>query len=113
MPRAAGGKADVDATGNFLAQTAVGGVLQGVTPVALSLPGYARTVNASRELVTKERAFRPVLVYVTSTALWPLVILWLAGALLLAAAHRVPIAGAYRRVAERLAKRPEGGEAGP
>ncbi|MCC6554421.1 MAG: hypothetical protein IT372_15695, partial [Polyangiaceae bacterium] len=93
--------------GNYLAQNAQGGVLQGVTPVALSLPSYARAVHVSREIVTRDRPFRPTLVYLTSTATWPLALLWLAGAALLAAAHRASIAAVYRRAAERLARRPE------
>ncbi|WP_234022710.1 hypothetical protein [Sorangium cellulosum] len=84
-----------------------GAVLEGVTPVALSLPSAARSLHVSRELVTRERAFRPVLVYTTASALAPLVLLWLAGAALLLAAHRAPLAEIYRRAAVRLARRPE------
>ncbi|WP_437586428.1 hypothetical protein [Sorangium sp. So ce1000] len=84
-----------------------GAVLEGVTPVALSLPDYERAVQARRELVTRERAFRPVLVYTTSSALVPLVLLWLAGATVLLAAHRAPLTALYRRAAARLARRPE------
>ena len=51
-----------DATGNWVAQTVVGGVIEGVTPVALNLPGYVRSVSASRELVTRDRPFSPVLI---------------------------------------------------
>ena len=84
-----------------------GAVLEGVTPVALSLPDYERAVQARRELVTRERAFRPVLVYTTSSALVPLVLLWLAGVTVLLAAHRAPLTALYRRAAARLARRPE------
>ncbi|WP_441292318.1 hypothetical protein ACSRUE_19690 [Sorangium sp. KYC3313] len=84
-----------------------GAVLEGVTPVALSLPDYERALRARRELVTRERAFRPVLVYTTSSALVPLVLLWLAGVTVLLAAHRAPLTALYRRAAARLARRPE------
>lgn len=63
--------------GNAVAQMAVGGVIEGVTPVALTLPSYARTVSASRELVTRDRPFQPVLFYVTEWTLVPLGVLWL------------------------------------
>ncbi|WP_437721308.1 hypothetical protein [Sorangium sp. So ce861] len=84
-----------------------GAVLEGVTPVALSLPDYERAVKASRELVTRDRAFRPVLVYTTSSALVPLALLWLAGATVLLAAHRAPLTELYQRAAARLSRRPE------
>jgi hypothetical protein len=99
-----------DATGNFVAQAAVGGVLEGVTPVALNLPSYARSMEATRELVARERPFRPVLFYVTDWALWPLVLLWLGGALALLLAHRGPFAEASRWVRERVLR--EGATAG-
>lgn len=84
-----------------------GAVLEGVTPVALALPSYARSLHVSRELVTEERAFRPVLVYTTSSALVPLALLWLAGVVVLLAAHRAPLTEIYRRASARLARRPE------
>lgn len=96
-----------DVTGNWLAQTAVGGVLEGVTPVALTLPSYARTVGATRELVTRERPFRPTLYYVTALTLWPLGLLWLAAAALLVRAHRESIAAASRWIRARVQRGPE------
>ncbi|KYF70663.1 hypothetical protein BE11_32780 [Sorangium cellulosum] len=86
-----------------------GAVLEGVTPVALGLPSYARNLHVSRELVTKDRAFRPVLVYTTTSALVPLALLWLAGVVVLLAAHRAPLTEIYRRASARLARRPEDG----
>lgn len=56
------------------------GMLDGVRPVALSMPGYARTASASRQLVTPSRAFRPVVYYVTDGGLALLGLLWLASA---------------------------------
>jgi hypothetical protein len=95
-----------DATGNYNEQLATGGVLEGVTPVALSMPTYVHGLDASRELVTRDRPFRPALYYVTDRALWPLALLWLAGALVLAAAHRAPFLDMVRRARERLAHEP-------
>ncbi len=54
-----------------------GAAVQGVTPVALPLPSYDRAVSVSRELVTKDRPLEPTLIYVTRTALWPLLALWI------------------------------------
>jgi hypothetical protein len=54
------------------------GVLDGVRPVALSMPGYTHTAYASRQLVTPSRAFTPVVWYVTDTALALLALLWVA-----------------------------------
>jgi hypothetical protein len=101
-PAAAEEKRARDGTGNWRAQNAVGGVLEGVTPVALNLPSSARSVHASRELVTRERPFRPVLIYVTSLSLWPLGLVWLAGAIALFLAHRGPFGEAARWVRVRL-----------
>ena len=102
-----------EVTGNWLAQTATGGVLEGVTPVALTLPSYVRTVESSRELVTRERPFRPTLYYVTSLTLWPLGLLWLAAAALVLRAHREPIAAVSRRMRARLQRGPEAAPAEP
>jgi hypothetical protein len=95
-----------DATGNWVAQTAEGGVLQGVTPVALTLPRFTRSVDASRELVTRDRPFLPVLYYVTDLALLPLELLWLAGAIALLLAHRGPFGDAYGWARTRLLREP-------
>ncbi|AUX24646.1 hypothetical protein SOCEGT47_051850 [Sorangium cellulosum] len=106
---AASRSADVKPSSKATSALAPGGaVLEGVTPVALSLPSYARSLHVRRELVTRDRAFRPVLVYATSSALLPLGLLWLAGAALLFAAHRAPLAELYRRAAERVARKPDG-----
>ncbi|RME22891.1 MAG: hypothetical protein D6806_12235 [Deltaproteobacteria bacterium] len=52
--------------------------VKGVVPVAMPMPSYARTVTLRRELVTPERPLEPLLVYVTTTSLYPLLALWLA-----------------------------------
>jgi hypothetical protein len=66
--------------GAFASQLAHAGVLDGVRPVALSMPGYAHGAYASRQLVTPSRGFTPVLWYVTDTGLALLALLWLASA---------------------------------
>lgn len=51
--------------------------VKGVTPVALPMPSYDRSVNVSRELVTKDRPLAPTLLYLTRNALWPLLVIWI------------------------------------
>lgn len=102
-----GGDKDAEKTGNYLAQVATGGVLEGVTPVALSMPSYARSLYVSRELVTRERAFRPVLVYATEWALGPLALLWLMAVAVVLAEHRAQLTAVYRRAAEWLMRKPD------
>jgi len=66
--------------GDFASQLAHAGVLDGVRPVALSMPGYTHSAEAKRQLVTPSRGFTPVLWYVTDTGLALLALLWLASA---------------------------------
>jgi hypothetical protein len=87
-----------------LQQLGAGGILQGVTPVALTLPSYRHSMYASRELVTRERAFRPTLYYVTEWALLPFGVVWIGGALAVILAHRRRIGATYQRIRERLAR---------
>ena len=77
-----------------------------MTPVVLALPSYAKSVHASRELVTQERAFRPVLVYLTDWGLAPFGVLWLLGAALVVRSQRDRFRGVYERVRARLATEP-------
>ena len=90
--------------GNFMAQDAAGGVLEGVTPVALTLPQYERSVYATRELVTRERPFRPVLLYATAWAAWPLGLGWLACIVALIRLDRTALLALSARVRARLAR---------
>ena len=90
--------------GNFMAQDAAGGVLEGVTPVALTLPQYERSVYATRELVTRERPFRPVLVYATAWMAWPLGLGWFLCVLALLRIHRPELLALSARIRERLAR---------
>jgi hypothetical protein len=52
-------------------------VVEGVKPVALPMPQYDRQLTVSRELVTQERPLSPTLIYVTPTALYPFLLLWI------------------------------------
>jgi hypothetical protein len=89
--------------GDYRANPAKAGVVQGVTPVALGLPSYDHAVCTSRELVTHERAFSPSIVYVTTSALLPFGAAWLLALLLLVGSHRAEIVHLVRRVRARLA----------
>jgi hypothetical protein len=93
-----------DRRGNFMAQDAAGGVLEGVTPVALTLPQYERSVYATRELVTRERPFRPVLVYATAWAVWALGIGWLLCIAALVRIYRPALLTFSERIRARLTR---------
>jgi hypothetical protein len=62
----------------FAAQLAHGGLVDGVRPVALSMPAYSHAAYASQQLVTPSRAFSPVVYYVTDSGLALLALAWLA-----------------------------------
>ncbi len=92
--------------GNFAAQLAHGGVLDGVRPVQLSMPGYERSVYASRQLVTPTRPFAPTVFYVTDAGLAFLALAWLACATALAWSHRDQLRALRDRIREALAAKP-------
>ncbi len=98
-------------TGNWMAQNAEGGVLEGVAPVALPLPSYASSIHLHRELVTKDRPFHPVVYYVTEWVVAPLGVLWLVVFGWLIAAHRASLRSAREWVRSKLAKRAGAAEA--
>ncbi len=110
---ASGGRSDVSKLGNIVAQEAEGGVIQGVTPVALSLPSYEKSLFSSRELVTQDRPFAASLVYVTELALAPLYVLWGIAVLLLGWTHRHTPKAAMEHVRERMKKAPPEAAADP
>ncbi|HSQ66566.1 MAG TPA: hypothetical protein VLM85_25270, partial [Polyangiaceae bacterium] len=64
-------------------QLSRGSMLDGVRPVALSMPAYVRSTSTTRQLVTQARPFTPTLYYVTDAGLALLGLSWLgcAGAL--------------------------------
>jgi len=93
--------------GNFAAQLAQGGVLDGVRPVQLSMPGYERSAWASRQLVTPTRPFAPSIFYVTDAALAMLALAWLACVSALAWSHREQLRALRERIREALAAKPE------
>jgi hypothetical protein len=95
------------ALGEDNGRKALGGVVQGVAPVALTLPQYERSVAVSRELVTRERPFNPVVVYVTTLGLAPLVVAWLLCISVLGLLCRADIGRFVRAVRARLARKPE------
>ncbi len=90
--------------GNVLAQNAVDGVLQGVTPVALTLPAFERAVYPRRELVTRERPFKPAVLYITTWTLLPAALAWLGCVVALAWAHRRELESLRDRLRERLSR---------
>jgi hypothetical protein len=95
------------AQGQVNERQALGGVVQGVAPVALTLPQYERSVYASRELVTRDRPFSPVVVYVTTLGLAPFALAWLVCVALLARLCRGDIARFVRGVRARVTRKPE------
>ncbi|HRI63812.1 MAG TPA: hypothetical protein PK156_06225 [Polyangium sp.] len=95
-------KADVDArTGNWMGGKE-GGVLQGVTPVPLPLPSYRHSMYSSRELVTKDRPFRPVMFYMTDSVALPIGFLWLAGLAILVRAHWKRVMDVYGAIKAKM-----------
>ena len=74
--------------GNFAGQLAQNGIIDGVRPVAMPLPGYDHAITITRELVTSDRPFDVTLWYLTDNALAVLGLLWLACAGTLAYANR-------------------------
>jgi hypothetical protein len=77
----------------------------GITPVSLSLPVSERYVQASRQLVTRERPFVMRIVYVTEGLVTGLHLAWFALAGLLAWLHKDRLSGLRARVLERLTRR--------
>jgi hypothetical protein len=78
-----------------------------ITPVSLSFPTSERYVLSSRQVVSQERPFVPRVVYVTSTLIGFLHLVWLALVGLLVFAHRDKLAILKAKLIERLARRPE------
>lgn len=83
-------------------QNAREGILQGVTPVALTLPGYERSISAHRELVTRDRPFHARLIYVTWWTVAGLLGAWLGCVGLLIRQHMTQLKDAWRAVRTRL-----------
>jgi len=103
-------KTDVDTrTGNWMGGKE-GGVLQGVTPVPLPLPTYRHSMYSSRELVTKDRPFRPVMFYMTDMVALPIGLLWLLGLGVVVRAHWGRIMDIYAGIKAKLAASGEGEE---
>ena len=77
-------------------------MVQGVTPVAITLPAYDRVVSVSRELVTRERPFTPHVYYVTTWTTGLLALAWAALLVLFARAHRETLARWAAALRDRL-----------
>ncbi len=77
-----------------------------ITPVSLSFPTSDRYVQANRQLVTNERPFVPRIVYVTSSLIGVLHLVWLALVGLLVWAHRDRLITLKAKIVERLRRRP-------
>jgi hypothetical protein len=80
----------------------------GVQPVSMSFPTSDQYVHTSRQLVTLERPFQPRIVYVTSTLVGILHVIWIALLALLAWAHRDALAALKLKLVERLVRKPDG-----
>ncbi len=87
-------------------QSSQEGIVQGVTPVALTLPGATRTITANRELVTRDRPLRARLVYVTGWTVAGLLAAWLVCAILLVREHSTQLRETWQRLRVRLQKGP-------
>jgi hypothetical protein len=78
----------------------------GVTPVSMSFPVSDQYIHTSRQLVTQQRPFHPRVLYVTSTLLGVLHVIWLALLAALAWAHKDALAALKAKLVERLTRRP-------
>ena len=90
-----------------------GGTPGDITPVSLSFPTSERYVTSSRQVVSQERPFVPRIVYVTSTFIGFLHLVWLGLVGLLVFSHRDKLALLKTKIIERLARRPEATEPDP
>jgi hypothetical protein len=77
-----------------------------ITPVSLSFPTSERYVQTSRQLVSSERPFVPRVLYVTSTVIAGLHVVWLGLVALLLWAHRERLLALKAKIVERLTRRP-------
>ena len=82
------------------------GMLDGVRPVALSMPGYAHAAYASRQLLTPSRTFQPVVYYVTDAGVALLGLAWLACAGALAWLSRDRLRALQAKLRAWLAPKP-------
>jgi hypothetical protein len=89
-----------------------GSFQKGVTPVELPMPGASRFVEITRELVTQDRPFAPVVWYVTDGIRWVLGIGWLLAIAWLAWSYRVSL-GRARESLRRLFEAPVTAEPAP
>jgi hypothetical protein len=79
-------------------------MIEGVTPVALPLPQYERSVWIEREFVSKDRPFKPVVYYVTGWTYWPIIIAWSLLGLWFVFVHRQDLREGFGRLKANLAR---------
>jgi hypothetical protein len=79
----------------------------GITPVSLSIPTSERYVQSSRQLVTRDRPFSARIIYVTSSLVAALHILWLALLGFLGWLHRDRLSALRAQIIERITRRPD------
>ncbi|CAN5693152.1 hypothetical protein BH09MYX1_BH09MYX1_53220 [soil metagenome] len=99
--RAFGGSVAMDdgaKLGNFRAQLSQSGMVDGVRPVALSMPSSHNQVFVQTEMVSAGKPFSPTIYYVTDTGLLVLGILWLTGAASLAWSERERLKAARQKM---------------
>jgi hypothetical protein len=92
--------------GNVADSITRAGMVDGVRPVAVSLPSYGHSAFASQQLVTPARAFTPSVYYVTDTAIALAGLLWLACAALLGWMTRSTLLAFRDRLRAALAPKP-------
>lgn len=93
--------------GNFRAQLAQSGMVDGVRPVALAMPSYTNEVFVQTEMVSAGKPFAPTVYYVTDTGLAVLGLLWLGGAIGLAYSERERMKALREKMKEWLTPKPE------
>ncbi len=104
---AAAGDAIDGKLGNFRAQLAQGGMVDGVRPVALTMPGYQREVYVETEMVSAGKPFAPTIFYVTDAGLAVLGLAWLTCAIGLGWSERERLKALRERTKEWLTPKPE------
>ena len=92
---------------NIPSQLAHAGLIDGVRPVALSMPGYSHAAYASRQLVTPSRGFSPVVYYITDSGLALIALAWLACAAGLAWMSRDKLRALRDKIRAALAPKTE------
>jgi hypothetical protein len=99
--------ADDGKLGNFRAQLAQNGMVDGVRPVPLAMPGWDRQVFVQTEMVSAGKPFAPTIWYVTDAGLAVLGLVWLGCAIGLGWSERERMKAARERMKAWLTPKPE------